>query len=253
MRGPQILDRALWERSGHWQNYKDNMFTTESEKNDYAIKPMNCPGHVQVFNQGVKSYRDLPYRLGEFGACHRNEPSGALHGIMRVRAFTQDDAHIFCTEDQLEAECLKINDLMLSIYGHFGSKDGLYLALAERASEQFAEYVNHAFQPEYSPLEQVLAAGDVYLRFHLEHPGSFRFLAFAGLETTQSPSDDDLRQRVELPELPSPRPPQEGAGRHRQEDIAEEQEAVGQCTHGNGFVRLPGWNRPSIRLSGPHR
>ncbi len=93
------MDRSLWERSGHWENYRELMFTTESEKRDYAVKPMNCPGHVQIFNQGLKSYRDLPLRLAEFGACHRNEPSGALHGIMRVRGFTQDDAHIFCTEE----------------------------------------------------------------------------------------------------------------------------------------------------------
>ena len=97
---PQVVDRSLWEKSGHWANYAENMFTTESENRDYAIKPMNCPCHVQVFNQGLKSYRELPLRLAEFGACHRNEPSGALHGIMRVRAFTQDDAHIFCTEEQ---------------------------------------------------------------------------------------------------------------------------------------------------------
>jgi len=101
---PQVVDRALWERSGHWANYGDMMFTTESESRDYAVKPMNCPCHIQVFNQGLKSYRDLPMRLAEFGACHRNEPSGSLHGIMRVRAFTQDDAHIFCTEEQMQAE-----------------------------------------------------------------------------------------------------------------------------------------------------
>ncbi len=104
MRTPQVIDRSLWERSGHWENYRENMFTTESENRDYAVKPMNCPGHVQIFNSGLHSYRDLPLRYGEFGACHRNEPSGALHGIMRVRAFTQDDAHIFCTEDQIQAE-----------------------------------------------------------------------------------------------------------------------------------------------------
>ena len=106
---PQILDRTLWEKSGHWANYKDNMFTTESEKRDYAIKPMNCPGHIQVFTTGLRSYRDLPLRYGEFGSCHRNEPSGALHGIMRVRGFTQDDGHIFCTEDQIQAEVTRNN------------------------------------------------------------------------------------------------------------------------------------------------
>ena len=109
---PQILDRSLWEKSGHWENYKENMFTTESEKRDFAIKPMNCPGHVQIFNSDLRSYRDLPLRYGEFGACHRNEPSGALHGIMRVRAFTQDDGHIFCTEDQIQPECTAFNRLV---------------------------------------------------------------------------------------------------------------------------------------------
>ena len=108
VRGPQILDRSLWERSGHWENFKDNMFTTESEKRDYAVKPMNCPGHVQIFNSDLRSYRDLPLRYGEFGACHRNEPSGALHGIMRVRGFTQDDGHIFCTEEQIQPEVHRV-------------------------------------------------------------------------------------------------------------------------------------------------
>ena len=109
VRCPQILDVQLWEKTGHWENYKDNMFTTESEKRDYAVKPMNCPGHVQIFNKGVRSYRDLPLRYGEFGACHRNEPSGALHGLMRVRGFTQDDGHIFCTEDQILPECVGVH------------------------------------------------------------------------------------------------------------------------------------------------
>jgi threonyl-tRNA synthetase len=123
VRGPQILDRSLWEKSGHWENYKDNMFTTESEKRDFAIKPMNCPGHVQIFNSGMKSYRDLPLRYGEFGACHRNEPSGALHGIMRVRAFTQDDGHIFCTPAQVEPECVAFHELALKVYRDFGFED----------------------------------------------------------------------------------------------------------------------------------
>ena len=109
IRCPMILDRSLWEKSGHWENYKENMFTTESEKHDYAIKPMNCPGHVQVFNSDMRSYRDLPLRYGEFGSCHRNEPSGALHGIMRVRGFVQDDGHIFCTEQQIQEECTAFN------------------------------------------------------------------------------------------------------------------------------------------------
>src|SRR5688572_898253 len=123
IRCPQILDRSLWERSGHWENYKDNMFTTESEKHDFAIKPMNCPGHVQVFNKGVRSYRELPIRYGEFGACHRNEPSGALHGILRVRGFTQDDGHIFCTEDQIEQEVTAFHQQAMDVYNAFGFTD----------------------------------------------------------------------------------------------------------------------------------
>jgi threonyl-tRNA synthetase len=117
---PMIMDRSLWEASGHWQNYRENMFTTESEKRDYAIKPMNCPGHVQVFKHGLRSYRDLPLRYAEFGSCHRNEASGALHGLMRVRGFVQDDAHIFCTEDQFIAESIKFNTLAMSVYRDFG-------------------------------------------------------------------------------------------------------------------------------------
>ena len=120
---PQVLDRSLWEKSGHWQNYRDNMFTTESEKRDFAIKPMNCPGHIQIFNSDLRSYRDLPLRYGEFGACHRNEPSGALHGIMRVRAFTQDDGHIFCEPAQIQPECVAFHKLSLSVYRDFGFED----------------------------------------------------------------------------------------------------------------------------------
>ena len=120
---PQVLDRSLWEKSGHWQNYRDNMFTTESEKHDFAIKPMNCPGHIQIFNADLRSYRDLPLRYGEFGACHRNEPSGALHGIMRVRAFTQDDGHIFCEPAQIQPECVAFHKLSLSVYRDFGFED----------------------------------------------------------------------------------------------------------------------------------
>ncbi|MEM5428306.1 threonine--tRNA ligase [Cupriavidus oxalaticus] len=123
VRTPQVMDRSLWEKSGHWQNYKENMFVTESEKHDYAIKPMNCPGHVQIFNHGLRSYRDLPLRLAEFGACHRNEPSGALHGLMRVRGFVQDDAHIFCTEEQIVAEAKAFNELAFSVYDDFGFKN----------------------------------------------------------------------------------------------------------------------------------
>jgi threonyl-tRNA synthetase len=120
VRCPQILDVSLWKQSGHWDNYKDNMFFTESEKRTYAVKPMNCPGHLQVFNQGLHSYRDLPIRYGEFGACHRNEPSGALHGILRVRGFTQDDGHIFCTEDQIEAEVTAFHRQAMQVYADFG-------------------------------------------------------------------------------------------------------------------------------------
>jgi threonyl-tRNA synthetase len=120
VRCPQILDRSLWEKSGHWDHYHENMFTTESEKRHYALKPMNCPGHVQVFNAGLRSYRDLPLRYGEFGSCHRNESSGALHGLMRVRGFVQDDGHVFCTEDQIEAEVTAFNALVKQVYADFG-------------------------------------------------------------------------------------------------------------------------------------
>lgn len=123
VRCPQILDVSLWKRSGHWDNYQANMFFTESEKRTYAVKPMNCPGHVQVFNSGLHSYRDLPIRYGEFGACHRNEPSGALHGILRVRGFTQDDGHIFCTEDQIEAEVTAFHKQAMDVYARFGFED----------------------------------------------------------------------------------------------------------------------------------
>ena len=126
VRCPQILDRSLWEKTGHWENYRENMFTTSSENRDYAVKPMNCPGHIQVFNQGVKSYRDLPYRLGEFGSCHRNEPSGSLHGLMRVRGFVQDDGHIFCTENHILAECEAFTALLQKVYTHFGFKEVIY-------------------------------------------------------------------------------------------------------------------------------
>jgi threonyl-tRNA synthetase len=126
IRCPQILDRSLWERSGHWENYKDNMFTTASENRDYAVKPMNCPGHIQVYNSALRSYRDLPLRYGEFGSCHRNEPSGALHGIMRVRGFVQDDGHIFCTEDQILDECVAYTELLHRVYRDFGFEQILY-------------------------------------------------------------------------------------------------------------------------------
>ena len=139
---PQILDKSLWETSGHWDWYRENMFAAQSagdeaeDKRWFALKPMNCPGHVQIFKHGLKSYRDLPLRLAEFGVVHRYEPSGALHGLMRVRGFTQDDAHIFCTEEQLADECLKINDLILSTYADFGFDDELTVKLSTRPEKR---------------------------------------------------------------------------------------------------------------------
>lgn len=126
VKGPQLLDSSLWEKTGHWDKYRENMFTTESEKRDYALKPMNCPGHILIYKQGVKSYRDLPLRYGEFGQCHRNEPSGGLHGIMRVRGFTQDDGHIFCTEAQIQAECVAFTTLLQKVYRDFGFTEIIY-------------------------------------------------------------------------------------------------------------------------------
>ncbi len=126
VKGPQVLDKALWEKTGHWDKYRDAMFVTESEKRDYAIKPMNCPGHILIFKQGIKSYRDLPLRYGEFGNCHRNEPTGGLHGIMRVRGFTQDDGHIFCTEDHILPECLAYTALLQKVYADFGFSEIIY-------------------------------------------------------------------------------------------------------------------------------
>jgi len=126
VKGPQILDKTLWERTGHWDKYRENMFITESEKREYALKPMNCPGHILIYKQGIKSYRDLPLRFGEFGACHRNEPSGGLHGIMRVRGFTQDDGHIFCTEDMIQAEVTAFTTLLQKVYKDFGFTEILY-------------------------------------------------------------------------------------------------------------------------------
>ena len=126
VKGPQIIDKGLWEKTGHWDKYRENMFVTESEKREYALKPMNCPGHILIFKQGIKSYRDLPLRYGEFGNCHRNEPSGGLHGIMRVRGFTQDDGHIFCTEDQILKECVDYTALLQKVYADFGFKNIIY-------------------------------------------------------------------------------------------------------------------------------
>jgi len=135
---PQILDRSLWERSGHWENFKDNMFTTESEKRQYAIKPMNCPGHIQIFKHGLKSYRDLPFRLAEFGIVHRYEPSGALQGLMRVRGFTQDDGHIFCTEAQIQPEVTAFNQQAMDVYRDFGFTD-VTIKIALRPAQRLGE------------------------------------------------------------------------------------------------------------------
>lgn len=138
VKAPQILDRSLWEKTGHWDNYRENMFTTESENRVYALKPMNCPGHVQIFNSSLHSYRDLPLRFGEFGQCHRNEPSGALHGMMRVRGFTQDDGHIFCTEDQIQEEVAEFNKIVHQVYDHFGFKN-VEVKLALRPEKRIGE------------------------------------------------------------------------------------------------------------------
>jgi len=135
VRTPQVVDRVLWEKSGHWEKFRDDMFITESEKRTYAIKPMNCPCHVQIFNQGLKSYRDLPLRMAEFGSCHRNEPSGTLHGLMRVRNFTQDDAHIFCTEEQIQDEVSAFIDLLYEVYADFGF-EAVILKLSTRPEER---------------------------------------------------------------------------------------------------------------------
>ncbi len=151
---PQVLDRALWETSGHWQTYRENMFTTMTEdERVFALKPMNCPGHIQIFKNGLKSYRDLPLKIAEFGIVHRYEPSGAIHGIMRVRAFTQDDAHIFCTEDQIMDEALKINDLILSIYHDFGFSD-VVVKLSTRPDKRVGS--DEAWDKAEAALSQVL-------------------------------------------------------------------------------------------------
>lgn len=152
---PQIVDRTLWEKSGHWSKYRADMFTTSSENRDYAIKPMNCPCHVQVFNQGLKSYRDLPLRLAEFGSCHRNEASGTLHGLMRVRNFVQDDAHIFCTEDQIQDEVSAFTDLLFEIYRDFGFTD-VQIALSTRPEQRVGD--DEVWDKAEDALEQALNA-----------------------------------------------------------------------------------------------
>jgi threonyl-tRNA synthetase len=152
VKGPQILDQGLWEKTGHWDKYRENMFVTESEKRDYALKPMNCPGHILIFKQGIKSYRDLPLRYGEFGQCHRNEPSGGLHGIMRVRAFTQDDGHIFCTEDQIQSEVIAFTALLQKVYKDFGFTDIIY-KLSTRPEKRIGS------EESWDRAEQALAEG----------------------------------------------------------------------------------------------
>jgi threonyl-tRNA synthetase len=150
VRTPQLVDRSLWEKSGHWEKFHADMFTTESEKRTFAVKPMNCPCHIQIYNQGLKSYRDLPLRLAEFGSCHRNEQSGALHGLMRVRGFTQDDAHIFCTEDQIQSEVSTFIDLLHKVYGDFGFKEVLYKLSTRPAnrigSDELWDKAEHALE-----------------------------------------------------------------------------------------------------------
>ncbi|MCI4566956.1 threonine--tRNA ligase [Lysobacter sp. CFH 32150] len=158
VRCPQILDVSLWQKSGHWDNYKENMFFTESEKRTYAVKPMNCPGHVQIFNSGLHSYRDLPIRYGEFGACHRNEPSGALHGILRVRGFTQDDGHIFCTEDQIESEVTAFHRQAMAVYADFGFTD-VQLKIALRPEPRLGD--DATWDKAESALRSALGAAGV--------------------------------------------------------------------------------------------
>jgi threonyl-tRNA synthetase len=165
-KGPQILDKSLWEKTGHWQKYRENMFTTESEKRDYALKPMNCPGHILIYKQGIKSYRDLPLRYGEFGQCHRNEPTGGLHGIMRVRGFTQDDGHIFCTEEMILQECVEYTALLQKVYADFGFTDILYKVAtrpeARIGSDESWDKAEHALMESLrrSGCEFVISPGD---------------------------------------------------------------------------------------------
>ena len=158
VKAPQILDRELWEKSGHWGKYKDNMFTTHSESRDYAIKPMNCPGHIQIFNQGLKSYRDLPLRMAEFGACHRNEPSGSLHGLMRVRSFTQDDAHVFCTEEQILAEVSTCIQIVFECYKTFGFED-IEVKLSTRPDQRVGD--DSTWDKSEKALADALTANDI--------------------------------------------------------------------------------------------
>jgi threonyl-tRNA synthetase len=160
VKGPQILDKALWEKTGHWDKYRDNMFVTESEKRDYALKPMNCPGHILIFKQGIKSYRDLPLRYGEFGQCHRNEPTGGLHGIMRVRGFTQDDGHIFCSEEHILDECVAYTALLQKVYADFGFTEIIYKVATRPAARIGSDAVWD--QAEYALIESLKRSGCAY-------------------------------------------------------------------------------------------
>jgi threonyl-tRNA synthetase len=178
VRGPQIMDVSLWKKSGHWDNYQENMFFTESEKRTYALKPMNCPGHVQIYNTGLHSYRDLPIRYGEFGGCHRNEPSGALHGIMRVRAFTQDDGHIFCTEEQVESEVTAFHQQAMKVYADFGFENiAAKIALrpdkrigSEELWDRSEEALRNALRSVGVPWEELPGEGAFYgpkIEYHM--------------------------------------------------------------------------------------
>ncbi|WP_462151483.1 threonine--tRNA ligase [Pseudoalteromonas xiamenensis] len=169
VKGPLMMDRVLWERSGHWDKYADAMFTTESEKREYAIKPMNCPGHVQIFNQGLKSYRDLPLRMAEFGCCHRNEPSGALHGLMRVRGFTQDDAHIFCTEEQIMDEVSACIKMVYDTYSTFGFQK-IVVKLSTRPEKRIGE--DHMWDKAEAALAEALNANKIEFEY-LPGEGAF--------------------------------------------------------------------------------
>ncbi len=160
VKGPQIIDKSLWEKTGHWDKYRENMFVTESEKREYALKPMNCPGHILIFKQGIKSYRDLPLRYGEFGNCHRNEPSGGLHGIMRVRGFTQDDGHIFCTEEQILGECVAYTALLQKVYADFGFKNIIY-KVATRPAQRIGSDASWD-KAEHALIESLRASGCEY-------------------------------------------------------------------------------------------
>lgn len=179
VKAPQILDRSLWEKTGHWENYKDNMFTTESESRAYALKPMNCPGHVQIFNSGLHSYRDLPLRYGEFGQCHRNESSGSLHGLMRVRGFTQDDGHVFCTENQVQSEVAAFDAVVRQVYKHFGFEN-ITVKLALRPAKRIGSdevwdkaenSLREAIRAAGSPWEELPGEGAFYgpkIEYHLK-------------------------------------------------------------------------------------